>query len=46
MVRSARDHYPENILYKKIVRSLKRYVANLVWYLGPQVAVGNILVKT
>ena len=39
------NHYPRNILCQGIARLLKKAMADLVWYLGPQTTVVNIMGK-
>ena len=44
-VQCIKDHYPESVVWKSIMRSLKGAVADMVQYMGPTAGVSDILEK-
>ena len=44
-VQCIKDHYPELVVQKSIVRSLKGAVADIAWYIGLTTSVAHILKK-
>ena len=44
-VQCINDHYPESVVCKSIMRSLKGVVADMAWHMGPTAGVSDILDK-
>ena len=42
-VQCVKDHYPELVVWERIVWSLKGAVADMAWYMGPTASVREIL---